>query len=91
VDSKIGWIDRQQRQGAPYRRCVFGNEVDYTVNWNAPEGDTSNNGFIFAPGATDPGYPNTCVRHLSGPWWAEMNEGDPARPCAFSFELEEGP
>lgn len=80
----------------PYRRCAYNGddgrfEVDFNTNWNAPEGDTSNSGFIFAPAATQPGFPDTCIRHLEGPWWAEMNIGDPARACPFTFELKLAP
>jgi hypothetical protein len=76
----------------PYQRCAYSGiagdaQVTYTVGWNGGAGY----GFVFSPGATNPGGANTCVKHLEGPWWASMAEGDPARPCPFSFQFEEGP
>jgi hypothetical protein len=59
----------------PYQRCAYLRppQVYYQHTYfTSPEDDVSLYGLTFSPGArrlTDGG---TCVRHLSGPWWAEM-------------------
>jgi len=87
----------------PYRRCAFWHsEVEYTTN--RPDGG----GFIFhphakldfdptqphtvMPGETVPGYPNECIKHITGPWWVFMPEGHPdGKICAAGFSFVEAP
>lgn len=71
----------------PYQRCVGwfgGGQVDYGVPANGPW----RNGLVFSPGGSEPVDPDSCLRHLDGPWWATVSTGDPAYPCPFSFEFE---
>jgi hypothetical protein len=80
----------------PYQRCAYlgadgRSQVVYTRNWNAPAGDTANNGFIYTSRAGEPIAPDTCVSHLWGHWWAWMSEGSPVRPCPYSFDFIPAP
>lgn len=71
----------------PYRRCNLGAEVSYMVSW------TSNRetGLLFAPGMSKPIDPDTCVRRIHGPWWADVPEGSASSPCPSSFEFLPAP
>jgi hypothetical protein len=71
----------------PFLRCANRSEVSYLVDWNGQQFY----GFLFSLGTTEPYYPDSCVRHLGGAWWANMWPGDPAKPCAPSFSFEGGP
>lgn len=77
----------------PYIRCtgaMGGGQVDYTMNWGAKQ-PAQESGFVFNLGASEPNDPDSCLRHLSGSWWAYMSFGDPESPCPFSFELHGAP
>lgn len=75
----------------PYQRCATlysGHaQVSYIENWAGQ----SWHGFIYSPGATQPGGPDTCERRLSSAWWASMTEGDPSRGCPFGYQFVEAP
>jgi hypothetical protein len=85
----------------PYQRCAYLSppQVDYEYTYFTGDADdVSLYGLIFDPGAQEPGDYTSCVRHLSGPWWAEtmtrtigpwwakVDLGDGVA-CASSFKL----
>jgi hypothetical protein len=77
----------------PYQRCAYlsPSQVDYIVNWTNYAGTQPWQALIFSPAGTDPAVSDTCERHLGGPWWADMNEGDPVQPCAALFRFVPAP
>lgn len=73
----------------PYQRCAsqHQSEVSFMADWD----DQHFYGLVYSLRATGPDYPDSCARHLSGGWWAEMYEGGPASPCASSFRFVPAP
>lgn len=74
----------------PFQRCAQNGLAEYLVNWSQFPTSPTAYGLVFTPSGNAK-EPDTCQRHLGGPWWAVMGADEPSVPCASGFQFVGAP